>query len=182
VHVEYHLTPDDLFAYHWRAYFKSSLLRRSPWKQMLILFVAFLLVALAPAAGPAGFQPDLVNWPFLAAFLPAAVLYRLIERWLVKRAIQRLVAREKPDRGQLGRHRLRLLEDGFLESTAVGESHTFWAGIDRVEQDESYIFIYTAAAAGHVIPKRAFEGNDADLFYQRVKSKAESAEVHHFGS
>jgi hypothetical protein len=148
LHVEYHLTPDDLYAYHWRAYFKSSVLKRSRWKPAVILFVAFGLTAVVPAIGPNGIRWALVSWPFLLIVFPIALfLYYLVERSMVKRAIRRLVGREKPDRGQLGRHTIRLLDDGFQEATAVGDCRTYWAGIDRVEQDDAYIYIYTAAAA-----------------------------------
>jgi hypothetical protein len=183
VHVEYHLTPDDLYAYHWRAYFKSSVLKRSRWKPAAILFVAFGLTAIVPAIGPNGIRWGLVSWPFLLVAFPIALfLYFVVERSMVKRAIRRLVAREKPDRGQLGRHTIRLLEDGFQEATAVGECRTYWAGIDRVEQDDGYIYVYTAAAAAHVIPKRAFQGNDAESFYQRVIARADAAVTPRFGS
>jgi hypothetical protein len=176
LHVEYNLTPDDLYAYHWRAFYKSSVLKRSRWKPAAILFAAFALTAVVPAVGPDGIRWGLISWPFLVIVFPISLfLYYVIERSMVRRAIRKLVARERPDRGQIGRHTIRLADDGFLESTAVGESRTFWAGVDRVEQDDAYIFVYTAAAAAHVIPKRAFQGNDADAFFERVKARAEQA-------
>jgi hypothetical protein len=176
VHVEYQITPEDLYAFHWRAFYKSSVLKPPRWKPILVLFCAFGLIAVLPAIGPGGFRPELIGWFFVAVVFPiSAILYWIIERSMVKRAIWKIVSREKPDRGQLGRHTIRLLDDGFYESTAVGESRTFWAGIDRVEQDDGYIFVYTAVSAAHVIPKRAFQGNDAELFYQRVKAHAEGA-------
>jgi hypothetical protein len=176
LHVEYNLTPDDLYAYHWRAFYKASVLKRSRWKPAAILFFAFALTAVVPAVGPTGIRWRLISWPFLAIVFPITVLlYYMIERSMVRRAIRKLVAREKPDRGQLGRHTIRLLDEGFQETTAVGESRTYWAGIDRVEQDDGYIYLYTAAAAAHVIPKRAFQGKDAEVFYERVKDRAEQA-------
>ena len=176
MHVEYQITPDDLYAFHWRAYYKSSVLKRSRWRPILVLFAAFTLLAVLPAIGAGGFRPEMIGWFFLVVVFPVSVvLYWIIERSMVKRAIWKLVSKEKPDRGQLGRHTIRLLDDGFHESTAVGESRTYWTGIDRVEQDDAYIFVYTAVSAAHVIPKRAFQGNDAELFYQRVKSHADAA-------
>ena len=83
---------------------------------------------------------------------------------------------EKPDKGQLGKHRVKLNEAGLVEATAVSESRTSWAGVDRVEQNEKYIFIYTSPAAAHMIPKRAFSSvQGAEGFYQlaRVSKEAE---------
>jgi hypothetical protein len=63
-----------------------------------------------------------------------------------------------------------------VESTAVGESHTSWAGVDRIEQNPEYIFIYTSPAAAYVIPKRAFRDmQEAEGFYQFSRTRKEAA-------
>ena len=94
----------------------------------------------------------------------------------MRRVIRKLVAEERPGRGQLGRHTLILGEDGLVERTTVGESRTAWAGVDRVEQDRDYVFIYTSPAAAHLIPKRAFRSvEDAERFYQLSRASKEAA-------
>jgi hypothetical protein len=94
----------------------------------------------------------------------------------MRRAILRLLQDEKPGRGQLGRHKVVLTEDGVFESTAVGESRTSWAGVHRIEQSPQYIFIYTSPAAAHMIPKRAFRDmQEAERFYQLGKTSKEAA-------
>jgi hypothetical protein len=83
---------------------------------------------------------------------------------------------ERPDRGQLGRHRLVLSDDGVAESTAVGQSSTSWAGVDRVEQSPDHIFIYISPAAAHVIPRRAFKtADEAHAFFQLAQSRKQAA-------
>ena len=83
---------------------------------------------------------------------------------------------EKPDRGLLGRHRLVLSDEGLAESTTVGESRTSWAGVDRVEQNPDYIYIYTSLVGAHVIPKRAFsDGQEAERFYQFSLARKQAA-------
>jgi hypothetical protein len=172
--VEYELTPDDLYAFQWRAATESPLARRTPRKVYLGWFLALLLIAVMPAIGADGFVISRVNFTFLLIAFPiVALLQWFLERRLIRRAIQHLLMQERPGRGQLGRHRLVLTEDGLVESTAVGESRTSWAGVDRVEQNPDYIFIYTAPAAAHVIPKRAFRDvREAERFYQQSVSKA----------
>ena len=78
---------------------------------------------------------------------------------MTRRLIRQLLKDEKPGRGQVGRHKVVLSDAGVVESTDVSESRTSWAGVDRVEQNAEYIFIYTSPAAAHVIPKRAFSGH-----------------------
>jgi hypothetical protein len=87
-------------------------------------------------------------------------------------AIRQLLKEEKPDKGQLGRHTVKLEETGVAESTAVGEQRTSWAGIDRIEHDPDYIYIYTTPMAAVVIPKRAFSSPvEAEKFHDLATAR-----------
>ena len=175
--VEYELTPDDLYAFQWRAAFDSSLGRRTARKVYLGWFLALLLFSIVPAIGPDGFVISRIDFKFLLIAFPIVILAQhFLGRWLMRRAILRLLRDEKPGRGQLGRHKVGLTDGGVVESTAVGESRTAWAGVDRVEQNPQYIFIYTSPAAAHLIPKRAFRDmQEAEDFYQLGKTRKEAA-------
>ena len=175
--VDYEITRDDLFAFQWRAVFTSpKAVRRTRWTYAFWL-VPIVLFAAVPAIGPDGFVLSRISLTFIAiAFAICVLSQRILERWLMRRVIRRQVADERPQRGQLGRHTLSLSEDGLIERTAVGESRTAWTGVDRVEQDRAYIFIYTSAAAAHVIPKRAFRSaEEAERFYQLSRASKEAA-------
>ena len=130
-----------------------------------------------PAIGADGFTISRVSLGFIAIADPVVFLFQwCLERWLVRRAIRQLLREERPDKGQLGRHRLVLGEDGLSESTAVGESRTTWAGVDRVEQSPDYIFIYTTPSAAYVIPRRAFKDpQQAEAFLQLSRSRKAAA-------
>jgi hypothetical protein len=174
--VEYQLTSDDLYAFQWRAAYTSPRGRRARRKPYIYLFLTLLLVALLPAIGSDGFVIARVSFLFLVTTFPlVASLYWLFERRLIRRAIQELVKQEKPDKGQLGTHKIVLTDSGVVETTAVGESHTSWAGVDRVEQSSDYIFIYTSHAAAHIIPKRAFSESQAEPFFQVAQTSKEQA-------
>jgi hypothetical protein len=175
--VEYEITPEDLYAFQWRGVYRSPIGRRMRLKVYVYLFLAFLLVSLLPAIGADGFTVSRVSFTFLAVTFPVvALLTWYFERRQTRRVILEILKKEKPDRGQLGRHKVSLNEAGLLEATAVGESRTSWAGVDRVEQDGEYIFIYTAPHAAHIIPKRAFaEAREAESFYQLALASKEAA-------
>jgi hypothetical protein len=170
--LEYELTPEDLFAFQWRAAFDSPRGRRMRRKVYLGWLLALVLIAIVPAIGPDGLTISRVSWTFLLVTYPIVALAQwYLERRLMRRAILGLIAEEKPERGQLGTHRIAASGDGLVESTAVGESRISWAGVDRIEQNAGYVFIYTAAAAAHMIPKRAFrDAREAEDFYQRTRS------------
>jgi len=60
-------------------------------------------------------------------------------------------------------------------TSQAGESRVSWAGVDRIEQNPEYIFIYTSVAAAHVIPKRAFRDmREAEDLYRRALVFTES--------
>jgi len=133
--VEYQITSDDLYAYQWRAAYRSPIGRRTRRKACLYMFLTLLLVALLPAIGQDGFVIARMNYLFLlTTFSLVVFLYWLLERRLVRRAILEQLKQEKPHRGQLGIHKIVLSESGLVETTVVGKSRTLWAGVDRAEQ------------------------------------------------
>jgi hypothetical protein len=175
--VEYDLTRDDLFAFHWRASFDSPRGRRIRRWVYAGWLLAIVLFAIVPAIGPHGFTISQVSFTFIAIAFPIAAFGQwLFETTLIRRTIRRMLQDEKPGRGQLGRHRVVLGEQGIVESTEVNESRTSWAGVDRVEQNADYIFIYTSPHAAHMIPKRAFKDlQETDTFYQFAQARKAAA-------
>jgi YcxB-like protein len=136
-----------------------------------------MLFAIVPAIGADGFAVSRISFGFIAVALPVVFLFQwCLERWVMRHAIRQLLKDERPDRGHLGRHRVVLSDDAVVESTAVNQSRTAWAGVDRVEQSPDYIFIYTSPATAHVIPKRAFtDPEEAEAFFQLARSRREAA-------
>ena len=175
--IEYELTPDDLYAFQWRAVFVSARGRRARRTAYLLWILAVLLFAIVPAIGADGFVISRVSFTFIVIAIAIVFLFQwCLERWLIRRAILQLLKDEKPGKGLLGRHRIVLSQDGLIETTSFGESRTSWAGVDRVEQDAHNIYIYTSLAVAHVIPKRAFRDlQEADAFYQFSRAGKEAA-------
>jgi hypothetical protein len=177
VEVEYELTPDDLYHFQWRACFHTSSAKRKKLKLYLYLLLIFVFLSVLPAFGSDGFDFSYVNFKWILFFFPVFVVVMWIfERRQTRRAILELLKEEKPGRGQLGTHKVILNEAGLVESTAVGESRCSWPGVDRVEHDQQYIYIYTAPHAAHIIPKRAFNNlHEAESFYQLARVSKQSA-------
>lgn len=175
--VEYVLTPDDLHAFQLRAVQRSPIAKRSRRNMYIGLFLAIVILSIVPAIGSDGFVIARVSVGFIViTFAVVALLTWLIEKRMTHSAIRQLVKEEKPDKGQLGRHTVKLEEAGVVASTEVGEQRTAWRGIDRVEQDPKYIFIYTTPAAAHVIPKRAFASpSDAEKFCELATVRRNAA-------
>ena len=175
--VEYQITSDDLFAFQWRSAYDSRRGRRARRNAYVYLFVALFLLIILPAIGSDGFVISRLSFILLAfPFIIAALIQWQLLRWLTRKAILKLLRDEKLDKGQLGMHKVVLDESGVVETTAVGKSRTSWAGVDRVEQNEDYIFIYTTPAAAHVIPKRAFDNaQQTESFYELARISQQAA-------
>ena len=173
--IEYELTKDDLFAFQWRSAYKSKQGRRGGLMVYLVCFLSFFFMSSLPTITTDGFHPENFDLRFLVTtFVFVAILYWAFNRMFMRRAINQMLKQHEQDKGQLGRHQIVLDETGVIESTAVGETRTSWSGIDRVEQNEDYIFLYTQPHAAHVVPKRAFaDTDDAQSFYEmaRIKTK-----------
>jgi len=165
--IEYELTPDDFYYFQWRAATKSKFAKRARYKAYLAVFFLFFTLFVLSGIDSEGFHLSRASFIWIAVYFPVIALIMLFfERRAIRRGILDLMKDEKPGRGQLGTHKIVLNEAGLVESTAVNQSRHSWAGVDRVEQDRDYIFIYTQAHAAHIIPKRAFNSvHEAESFY-----------------
>ena len=175
--IEYELTKDDLYAFQWRSAFTSSRARRQGWKPYAFLFIFLLLVCVLQSYGPDGFNFSLLNFAVLLVCFPIVALATwLSTRITVRRFINKTLKEERPEKGQLGKHKVVLTDTGLVESTAVNESSRTWAGIDRIEQDSNYIFVYVAPIQAIIIPKRAFRDLSAiEAFVDFIRAKKQAA-------
>ena len=177
--VDHEITPDDFYHFQWRACFRSRFAKRNRYKPYLAVLLCLVLLSLLPAISADGFDISQTSFGWILFYFPvAAVIIWLLERREARRTILQLLKEEKPGRGQLGAHKVSLNEAGLVESTAVGESRTSWLGVDRVEHDQKYIYIYTAPHAALIIPKRAFNNlQEAESFYQLARVSKQSASM-----
>jgi YcxB-like protein len=95
----------------------------------------------------------------------------LYTRWSLKWAVRKMLA-EGDNRGVLGRHEIEIAPDGVHERTAVNRSHQSWTGIERIAEDDRYIYIYVQSMMAHVIPKAAFPSTaDAAAFLLEARRR-----------
>lgn len=60
------------------------------------------------------------------------------------------------NRGVLGPHRMLLHEEHLEVQTQYTQSSIKWEAIDRIEEDEEYIYFFVSAINAHVVQKAAF--------------------------
>jgi YcxB-like protein len=91
------------------------------------------------------------------------IAYPLMDKYSIKLL-------KKKNNGVLGEHKIQITEERMIESTSINESHITWAAIERVDENDEYIFITTTARGTYNIPKRDFvSSDDATQFYNQAR-------------
>lgn len=118
----------------------------------LLLCVA--LFALNYYAAPRYVVNDLI---YLAAeVVLILLLFSVGRRPLLSWVTGMTLAKKRHENGITGRHRVTLAPEKLVETTSVNELHTLWRGVDRVEQNDDYIYVFNTPQAATIVPKRAF--------------------------
>ncbi len=90
------------------------------------------------------------------------IAYPLMDKYSVK-----LLGKNN---GVLGEHKIQLTEEEIIESTSINKSYVKWSAIERIDEDDNYIFITTIARETYNIPKRDFASTDsAKQFYSQAR-------------
>lgn len=86
----------------------------------------------------------------------------------IRKATRRMYEEGK-NKGVLGKHTIRIDEDGLHETSEVSEGKTLWSGIERIGEDENYLFVYVQAMMAHVIPKHRIDAGDLASFTEELR-------------
>ena len=79
--------------------------------------------------------------------------------------------------GLLCRHKLVLDEEGLSDTSDFGESRMRWGGVERVEQNDDYIFIYLSSMEAIPLNKKLFDSESAAAdFYSFTAEHIEKAQ------
>jgi Mn2+/Fe2+ NRAMP family transporter len=105
-------------------------------------------------------EPNLVL--NVAVALLVGILVPPLIYWNTKREVMKLPS-GKP--GLLGEHTITIAPEGLREKTVVNESSHSWEGIHAIVDDKQHIYVFIDTHMAHIIPKRAFSGeNEAQVF------------------
>ena len=154
--VAYTNTVEDMVAFNMHHLAHSPASRRIRfWSTWGIALVIVLIGAVASLVQGSSHSLVLVC-AWAAVYLAFTIPYY---RWAVRRRIRKLVG-EGENRSFLCRHTVRLTDEGLHAESEVSEGKILWAGIERIAENDDYLFIYTGAAIGLVIPKARIESGD----------------------
>ena len=170
--IDYTLTKEDYIAYNIHHIEHSPTLKRSINIQRYGLALIFLIFPFIIA----GFtQIPLQLWLIVYGTV-FIVWIRFYPKYFVnstKKRILRLIE-EGNNSSLFGPRSIIMTEEGVEEISEQGESRVTWNFIDRIEETQDYIYIYTSSVNAYVVPVRAFQNIlEKNAFMEILKSKKE---------
>ena len=169
--VEYKIETKDVTAFYRRHFESTPSMQRS----YRMGYVWLTVLALVFGTVTSAWQHWLSLTFWLVFLITCFIAYRPLVYWDINRSGQKLQKAGR-NKGIWGEHKISLQENELIETSAAGESRTLWAAVERLEQNEEYIFIYTSSIAAHVIPKHSFEDKQqAERFYSTARAYYERA-------
>lgn len=71
----------------------------------------------------------------------------------------------------LGEHNIEFFDDYFFIKQPGAESKIEWSMINKIEENEKYIFIYVSSLSAAVIPKFKIKNNNKEKIFEFIRSK-----------
>jgi hypothetical protein len=176
--IQFEISLNDLiaFAHYWvqyspfaKAFYRITFIGTS--------FTFFIVGVVIIFTLPGSEQPWLWGIIFLALGVAwlfiMPIWYRSQLDKLTEKAIEKYI-RTKPYQAALGKQTVSISDGGLLKTTAVNQRYWPWSRIERIEQNDAYIFIFFNSNVGledaHIIPKCAFANEErATEFYDTTQ-------------
>lgn len=175
--IHFDITLNDLLAFNHYFANQSSLLRRYYWSiligvPLIVTFLAFIFNSRITIS--------VLIFPLIFLGIWAIIFPRTYKRSITHNITKTIESGQ--NKGTIGAHVITITDQYLHEATEVNESRWIWPGIERIEQDADYIFIFTSPILAHIIPKRAFASPEAATafytaalgFYKQAKGQVTS--------
>ncbi|MGF7050838.1 hypothetical protein J2T13_005389 [Paenibacillus sp. DS2015] len=94
-----------------------------------------------------------------------------INYFAYKRIKQRIKKLLEDNKGILGVHEIEITNEELKWRNSVTEGSTKWEGINSIEEDKDYFYIFIDKIMAHIIPKRTFTTQvDMNRFLDQIKT------------
>jgi hypothetical protein len=146
--IDYYLEPSDWIAFS-DYYARTSKTNKAITNVMIMAPFATFPFCIAL------FGIDTTLFAAFSLFLPLlliqAIVTKLFGNYLTKKAVA-----EGHNRSIVGRKQI-IINEHFIETKGqYGKGQFYWSGVEKVEQNGEYIFIFIATNSAYIIPKKAF--------------------------
>ena len=166
---EYEITKEDFLAFNLYHAKHSETVKNALFKQRFIVPIIFL------------FLPFVFYWITGEFLIEVSIGFMLISiLWLVfypkyfygyiKRNVSKVLNEGSSD-NLLGKRVFVITEDGFIEKSKAGETKVHWSGIEKVEENEKYYFLFYSVISAYIIPKRDLPDKDTQEEFKQALRK-----------
>lgn len=162
-------TIDDMVA------FNMHHIAHSPAARSIRFWSTWGLALIAIAIGGVLSLLRMSVWPVVFILLWSTFYLAFVipyHRWAIRRRVGKLV-REGKNRGFLCEHTLRLTDEGIHSISELSESRLLWLGIERIAENDDYLFIYVGSANGAVVPKGRIDAGDLQAFTDELRRRVD---------
>lgn len=162
---DYETTPTDLEAFALHHYLSTPIARRQYIHQWISLTITLVIIGLLLLFT----LSPLLAAGVLAAGLFFAVAFPRLYRQRVRKLAEMMRSGGR-NVGLLGPHQLRFSPNGLYYRSDAGESLLYWHGIERLDADNDYAYIYLSANSAIVVARREFtDPADFPAFVARME-------------
>ena len=145
--IEVEITRKDFQAFN-----KYVMKSRKIFRAQGLIILAFLIVLMLLLN-----IKRITDVPYMIANLVVIIIIYFV-LVLILKPITSLMAKYIPKKSGriLGKRTFRISDEGLWELTEHNESLNRWKGVQTIEANDKYIFVFTDTHMGHIIPKRCF--------------------------
>jgi hypothetical protein len=158
--LNFQLTKEDLAAFHLHLYrVLPSMRQRQMVYRSLAAFVVFFLVA-----GVLYLLGSLtLEWYFLVIefglAIPTFFIYPIIDEKLYRQKSLKTIE-EGRNKDLVGDCTVSIDETSITSTTNRGDFHEFWTTVQRIEETDTYTYIFVSDVSAFIIPRRVFSTPD----------------------
>lgn len=162
MNIEFERTEEDMVEFNLFHIDRSPTIRKQLLVTQIIMALLIFVMSLSVVYLRTSYLPTISYVIGVVFSVGASLVYPYIYKRSVTRQARKLF-REGSNKSLLGRHELHLSPDGIHYKTISSESKINWSSIEKVVQNEKYVFMYIGALNAIVVPKTAFASSKEQI-------------------
>jgi len=157
--IEFELFEKDYINFNIDHTNKSPSLKRSLLVQRILGPVIFLIAPFIIIR-----FSEIPMWYWITIFSITSVIWLVFYpkyfNWEMKRKIEKML-KEGSNESLFQKRKIIITDTEMVQKSPTGEIITKWNEVNRVDETNEYIYIYNSSISAYIIPKRAFENENA---------------------
>ena len=160
--IEFERTLEDLIEFNLFSVDNSPSLRRQLLLQRVV--ISLLIFVTIPLVIYTTGNRHLEIFDYIISAIAGGFvlfIYPSIYRFDYIRRLKKLYS-EGDNKAILGKHKYVVSQDGLTATTPAGESKINWSSINKIMENEKYIFLYIGAASAITVPRSSFSDSKSE--------------------